>query len=45
MCLTPEAYAEQYEGSVFRELHNDQLKHMMMDDLRHVEHPIAQVRH
>ena len=37
------SYAEQHEGSVFRELHNDKLEYMMMDDLRQLEHRLAQV--
>lgn len=37
------SYAEQHEGSVFRDLHNDQLKQMMINDLHQLERRLAYV--
>ena len=37
------SYAEEREGNVFSELHNDKLRHMMADDLRQLEHRFGEI--
>ena len=37
------SYAEEHEGNVFCELHNDKLRHMMADDLDQLEHRFLEI--
>ena len=37
------SYAEEREGNVFSELHNDKLQYMMADDLRQLEHRFGEI--
>ncbi len=37
------SYAEEHEGNVFCELHNDKLRKMMADDLNQLEHRFEEI--
>jgi hypothetical protein len=37
------SYAEEHEGNVFCDLHNDKLRHMMADDLSQLEHRFGEI--